>query len=71
MVVRKQYALRIYDDKFLLNPNTFDIIQVTISIELLYETLLMISRGEAIRFPKQKSRRNRKNEKVVMSEMMD
>lgn len=65
----KQYAVPIYNDAFLCNPNNFDAIQFTISLCLFYETLLMTIRGETVRFSKQKARKRRKDEFEMISEI--
>ena len=67
--VVKQYAIPVYSDEFSSNPNNFEAIQFTIKIGLLYETLLMMIRGETVRYSKQKTRRCRMQESEIMSEI--
>ena len=56
--VIKQYAIPIYNDEYLSDPKNFENIQLTIGSGLYYETLLMMIRGETVRFSKQKARKN-------------
>ena len=67
--VVKQYAIPVYSDEFSSNPSNFETIQFTIKIGLLYETLLMMIRGETVRYSKQKARRCRMQENEVMYEV--
>ena len=63
--VIKQYAVPIYADNFLSDPMNFDQIQFTISDHLFYETLLMMIRGETVKFSKRKARKNREKEDEI------
>ena len=65
----KQYAIPVYSDEFIYSPLNFDEIQFTISDGLFYETLLMMIRGETVKFSKQKARENRSEESKPESEI--
>ena len=67
--VVKQYAIPIYSDDFISDSKNFDIIQFRINIGLFYETLLMMIRGETIRFSKQKARKYRALENETICEI--
>ena len=58
----QQYAIPLYSTDFASDPNNFQCIEFTISISLFYETLLMLIRGETVRFSKQKARKTREQE---------
>ena len=62
----KQYAVPIYSEEFISNSSHFDTIQYTISDRLFYETLIMLIRGETVRYSKRKARRSRKEESDMM-----
>ena len=65
----QQYAIPVYSNEFINNPINFEEIQFTISIVLFYETLLMMIRGETLKFSKQKARKNRLEESKLESEI--
>ena len=67
--VVKQYAIPLYSDTFLSNPNNFEFVQFTIDVGLFYETLLMMIRGETVRFSKLKARALRTEENGLMREI--
>ena len=62
----KQYATPVYDISFITNPLNFGEIQFNISIQLFYETLLMLIRGETVRYSKQKARKARETEQQTI-----
>ena len=65
----KEYAIPLYSEEFLSDHRNFDKIELKITCELFYETLLMIIRGETVRFSKRKARRSRQLEYEIMSEI--
>ena len=65
----KQYALPIYNNEYISDPINFDNIQFTVTCGLFYETLLMMIRGETVRFSKQKARKNRREENIIINEI--
>ena len=67
--VVKQYAIPIYSDDFMSNPKSFETIQFKIDIGVFYETLLMMIRGETIRFSKQEARKRRAKERETTNEI--
>ena len=62
----KQYANPIYSNSFVSNHLNFGEVQFTISIKLFYETLLMLIRGETVKYSKQKARKSREDEQAIM-----
>ena len=58
----KQYAIPVYSQEFFSNIKNFENVQFTLDIKLFYETLLMMIRGETVKFSKQKARKTRKEE---------
>lgn len=58
----KQYAVPVYDDELYKNYKHYQSIKLTISDTLFYETLIMLIRGETVKFSKQKARQKRANE---------
>ena len=58
----KQYAVPVYDDEVYENYKHYQSIQFTISDTLFYETLIMMIRGETVKFSKQKARQKRAKE---------
>ena len=65
----RQYIVPVYSDEFINNSTNFDEIQFTISVGLFYETLLMMIRGETMKFSKQKAKKNRLVESKLESEI--
>lgn len=63
----KQYAVPGYTDDFISNPQNFADIQLAISMKLFYETLLMMIRGETIRYSKRKARNFQAEEEVAIA----
>ena len=59
----EQYAIPVYTKSFLLNPCNYMDIAFQIRDDLFYETLLMMIRGETVKFAKQKAKRIRESEK--------
>ena len=54
-----QYAIPIYDEEYISNDNNYHSIQFTIEDSLFYETLLMLIRGETVKYCKRVSRKRR------------
>ena len=69
--VIQQYAVPTYSIAFLSNPKNFEQIQLTINVELFYETLLMLIRGETVRYSKRKARKFREEEQTITNEIID
>ena len=67
--VVEQYAIPVYSSAFLKETCNFKSIDFTISIGLFYETLLMMIRGETVRFSKRKARRHREEETSLVVEI--
>ena len=65
----KQYAVPAYSDSFLSNEEHFNSVQFTISDCLFYETLLMLIRGETVRYSKRKARSRRKQELQITNKI--
>ena len=65
----EQYAAPVYSKEFMLDPSNFKEIQFTINTSLFYETLLMLIRGETVKYSKQKARVNRQHEKELNDEI--
>ena len=63
----EQYALPVYTQNFLLDEGCFKDIQFQISDDLFYETLLMMIRGETIKFSKRKAKRTKEKEKELLT----
>lgn len=63
--VVKQYAIPLYSEAFISDYTNFNLIQLTINHSLFYETLLMLIRGETVKYSKQKSRKAREKEKEI------
>ena len=61
-----QYAVPIYTQDFLSDPTNHDQIQFTIDIGLFYETLLMMLRGETVKYSKRKARKKREEENMLI-----
>ena len=64
-----QYAAPVYTEDFVSNPINFELIQFTISHSLFYESLLMMIRGETVKYSKQKARKGRERENEIISEI--
>ena len=62
-----QYANPLYSTSFRSNHLNFGYIQFTISIKLFYETLLMLIRGETVRYSKRKARKHRELEQMAIT----
>ena len=58
----KQYAVPVYDSNAYNDHNNYESIQLVISDCLFYETLIMMIRGETVKYSKQKARRTRMSE---------
>ena len=64
-----QYAVPIYNHEFISDPVNFGHIQFTISDHLFYETLLIMVRGETVKYAKRKARRLRDREDKINLEI--
>ena len=67
--VIKQYAIPVYNPHFISDPSNFRQIQFTISNHSFYETLLMMIRGETVKFSKRKARACREKEKEIIGDI--
>ena len=65
----KEYAVPIYSENYVSDYKNFDSIQVTISHSLFYETLLMLIRGETVKFSKRKAESLEKKKKNRMKKL--
>ena len=64
-----QYAVPVYEPEFIMHKTNFDQIQFTISDHIFYETLLMLIRGETVKFSKRKARASREKEEKLNTEI--
>ena len=67
--VVQQYSVPVYSRVFISNPSNFEEVQLTINISLFYETLLMLIRGQTVKYSKQKARRLREREETANKEI--
>ena len=65
----EQYALPIYSPSFLFDPCNYKDINFQIKDDLFYETLLMMIRGETIKFSKQKAKRTKTKERELVTQI--
>ena len=65
----QEYALPIYAHEFLSHESNYEHIEFNINDGLFYETLLMMIRGETVKYAKQKAKRRREQEKELMSQI--
>lgn len=65
----QQYAVPVYNTLVYEDYTYYEFIQLTISDSLFYETLIMMIRGETVRFSKQKARRARLTEANLITEI--
>ena len=65
----QRYAVPIYSKEFTSNPCNFSELQFTINISLFYETLLMLIRGETVKYSKNKARKIRAEEEAANKEI--
>ena len=65
----KQYALPVYTESFLVDPSNYKDIALQINDDLFYETLLMMIRGETVKFSKQKTRLTKEKEKEILQQI--
>ena len=66
----KQYAVPVYNEEVFSNYEHYESMQLTISDALFYETLIMMIRGETVRFSKQKARRKRTVEETLLKDIV-
>ena len=64
-----QYAIPIYNHEYISDTNNYRHIQFTINESLFYETLLMLIRGETVKYCKRKARKRRKVEDELSSKV--
>ena len=64
-----EYAVPVYAHDFLLDPSNYKYIQFKINEDLFYETLLMLIRGETVRYSKSKAKRIKAEEKILISQI--
>ena len=67
----KQYSVPVYSESVYNDNKFYDSIQLTINECTFYETLIMMIRGETIRYSKQKARRKRITEARLESEIAE
>ena len=60
-----QYAVPIYSREYIDNFDNYNAVQFTISESLLYETLLMIIRGETVKYCKRRANKQKEKEKEL------
>ena len=60
-----QYAIPVYDEEYATDENNFHSVQFTIDDCLFYETLIMLIRGETVKYCKRKARKRRAKEKEL------
>ena len=65
----QRYAVPIYSKEFTSDPCNFRELQFTINIGLFYETLLMLIRGETVKYSKNKARKTRAEEEAANKEI--
>ena len=65
----EEYALPIYSREFLSHDYNFKDIQFLINDDLFYKTLLMMIRGETVKYSKIKAKRWRANEKELIAQI--
>ena len=65
----EQYALPIYSPGYLTDVDNYNVIAFKINDDLFYETLLMLIRGETVRFAKQKAKDCKKKEKDLVAQV--
>ena len=63
----KEYAVPVYANEYLFNECNYKDIQFHINDGLFYETLLMMIRGETVKYSKMKAKRRRAKEKEVIA----
>ena len=69
MSTLKQYAAPVYDPKSFIDHHQYSNIQLTISDCLFYETLLMMLRGESVKFSKQQAKKKRIEEEELRKQI--
>ena len=65
----EQYALPVYSACFLTEVSNYKDISFQIEDDLFYETLLMMIRGESVKFAKQRAKQQRKKENELLSQI--
>ena len=64
-----QYAIPVYNKDYLTDERNFPSIEFTITNSLFYETLIMMLRGETVKYCKRKARERRSKEYTLVSEI--
>ena len=67
----RQYAVPVYNDTVFEDTKQYESIQLTISETLFYETLIMMIRGDTVKFSKQKAKRTRSRETDLLSKIAE
>ena len=62
-----EYSLPVYNEEYVTNSNNYSSIQLTIKDSLFYETLLMLIRGETVKYCKRKARNRRIKETELLN----
>ena len=65
----KRYAIPVYSNNFTSESSNYSDVQLTIDVGLFYETLLMLVRGETVRYSKQKAKNARKEEEAANNDV--
>ena len=61
-----QYAIPVYTEEYITNTDNYVNVQFTIKDSLFYEVLLMLIRGETVRYCKRKARTQRQKENELL-----
>ena len=69
--VVRQYAVPLYSQAVYTDPKAYSSIQLTINDCLFYETLIMMIRGESVKFSKQKAKRTRASIHAAENEIIE
>ena len=67
----RQYAVPVYTDEVYSDNRLYGSIRLTISESTFYETLIMMLRGETVKYSKIKAKRSRTAEKTLTSEISE
>ena len=65
----EEYAVPIYTHEFLSLIDNYDIVQFRISDDLFYETLLMMIRGESVKYSKIRAKKSRAKENELIKQI--
>ena len=67
----KQYAVPVYADEVYSDYKLYETIRLTISDCFFYETLIMMLRGETVKYSKQNAKRSRTAENDLIFEIAE